>query len=156
MHLYEWNYAVAHLFRRRRASVEGLNAHLEVIRVKCTHQLNTYGRVCQVLLVSVAHVSLGHRDVNLLAGRITLAPLALCSQVNNMELTYHNTEIGLLLSHHGKLLHKRHFAGSRWLRPVILATWEAESRRIVVQSQPSGENSLWDPILKVPNTKKGW
>jgi hypothetical protein len=41
-----------------------------------------------------------------------------------------------------------------WLMPLILATQEAEIRRIVVQSQHS--NSLRDPILKKPITKKGW
>jgi hypothetical protein len=38
--------------------------------------------------------------------------------------------------------------------PVILATQEAEIRRILVQSQ-SGQVSLQDPILKKLFTKKG-
>jgi hypothetical protein len=42
-----------------------------------------------------------------------------------------------------------------WISPVILASQEVEIRRIVVQSQPRA-NSLRDPILKKPNTKKGW
>jgi hypothetical protein len=33
--------------------------------------------------------------------------------------------------------------------PVILAIQEAEMRRIMIPSQPN-------PILKKPNTKKGW
>jgi hypothetical protein len=37
--------------------------------------------------------------------------------------------------------------------PVILATQEAEIRRIAVRSQ-SWENSLKDPILKIPIAKK--
>jgi hypothetical protein len=40
-----------------------------------------------------------------------------------------------------------------WLTPEILATREAEIRRIVVQSQ-SRQNSSQDPISKKPNTKK--
>jgi hypothetical protein len=38
--------------------------------------------------------------------------------------------------------------------PVIPATQERESRRIIVQSQPQA-NSLRDPILKIPSRKKG-
>jgi hypothetical protein len=43
----------------------------------------------------------------------------------------------------------------QWFTPIILATQEAEIRRLMVQSQPQ-ENSLQDPISKIPNTKKGW
>jgi hypothetical protein len=39
-------------------------------------------------------------------------------------------------------------AGHRELTPVILATQEAEIRRITVQSQPQA-NNLGDPILKI-------
>jgi hypothetical protein len=39
--------------------------------------------------------------------------------------------------------------------PVIIDPQEAEIRRFIVQSQPQ-ENSLQDPISKIPNTKKGW
>jgi hypothetical protein len=39
--------------------------------------------------------------------------------------------------------------------PIILATQEAEMRRIEVQSQP-WQIVLWDPISKKPVTKKGW
>jgi hypothetical protein len=42
-----------------------------------------------------------------------------------------------------------------WFTPVILATWEVEIRRIVVQSQPRA-NSSRDPISKKLNIKKGW
>jgi hypothetical protein len=44
-------------------------------------------------------------------------------------------------------------AGHQWLTPIILATQEAEIKRISVQSQPQA-NSLQDPISKMPNTKK--
>jgi hypothetical protein len=40
-----------------------------------------------------------------------------------------------------------------WLTPIILATQEAEIRRITVRSQPPA-NSSGDPILKKPITKK--
>jgi hypothetical protein len=38
---------------------------------------------------------------------------------------------------------------------ILLATQEAEIRRITDQSKSWG-NSSQDPILKIPNTKKGW
>jgi hypothetical protein len=38
---------------------------------------------------------------------------------------------------------------------MILATWEAEIRRIIVQSQPWAKSS-GNPILKIPNRKQGW
>jgi hypothetical protein len=44
-------------------------------------------------------------------------------------------------------------AGHWWLTPLILATQEAAIRRTEVQSQP-GQNSLQDPISKIPNNKK--
>jgi hypothetical protein len=44
-------------------------------------------------------------------------------------------------------------AGHQRLTPVILATQEAEIRRILVRSQPR-QNSSQDPILKIPITKK--
>jgi hypothetical protein len=46
-------------------------------------------------------------------------------------------------------------AGYQWFTPVILATQEAEIRRIVVQSQPQA-NSSQDPISKKTFTKKDW
>jgi hypothetical protein len=39
--------------------------------------------------------------------------------------------------------------------PIILATQEAEIRRIMVLSQP-GQIVPQDPILKNPFTKNGW
>jgi hypothetical protein len=40
-----------------------------------------------------------------------------------------------------------HWARHQWLTPTILATQEAEIRRILVESQPWASNSR-DPILK--------
>jgi hypothetical protein len=56
---------------------------------------------------------------------------------------------------HGFKIHfKSYIPGpAEWLTPVILATQEAKVRRIAVQSQ-SWANSLGDPILKRPITKK--
>jgi hypothetical protein len=45
------------------------------------------------------------------------------------------------------------FAGCRWLTPVILATQEAEIRRIIVRSQP-GQKALKTLSRKKPITKK--
>jgi hypothetical protein len=42
-----------------------------------------------------------------------------------------------------------------WLTPVILATQEAEIRRITVRSQPR-EIVPQDPISKIFIIKKGW
>jgi hypothetical protein len=44
-------------------------------------------------------------------------------------------------------------SGHWYLTPVILATQEAEIRRITVPSQ-AGQTVLQDPILKKPFTKK--
>jgi hypothetical protein len=46
-------------------------------------------------------------------------------------------------------------SGHQWLLPVILATREAEIRRITVPSQLL-VNSSQDPVSKIPNTKKDW
>jgi hypothetical protein len=45
--------------------------------------------------------------------------------------------------------------GHQLLMPVILATQEAEIRKIAIQSQ-SQANISWGPILKIPITKKDW
>jgi hypothetical protein len=44
--------------------------------------------------------------------------------------------------------------GAGWLMPVILATKEANIRRIEVPSQPR-ENISQDPISKIAITRKG-
>jgi hypothetical protein len=43
-------------------------------------------------------------------------------------------------------------AECQWLSPIILATQEAEIRRMVVRSQPRQISSR-DPISKIPNTR---
>jgi hypothetical protein len=43
---------------------------------------------------------------------------------------------------------------AQWLTPIIPATQDAETRR--AGSRPALTNSSRDPILKMPNTKKGW
>jgi hypothetical protein len=45
-------------------------------------------------------------------------------------------------------------AGHQWFMPIILATQEAEIRRIVVPSQ-ARQIGLWDPISKKTLHKKG-
>jgi hypothetical protein len=47
-----------------------------------------------------------------------------------------------------------HKARCQWLTPIILATQEAEIRRILVQSQAG--QIVQDPVLKKPITKKVW
>jgi hypothetical protein len=49
-------------------------------------------------------------------------------------------------------LYKNDTSGHRWLILVILASQEAEIRRISVQSQPQANGSR-DPISKKPITK---
>jgi hypothetical protein len=44
-------------------------------------------------------------------------------------------------------------AGHQWYTPVILATQDAEFRRMVVRSKPQA-NSLRDPNSKIPNILK--
>jgi hypothetical protein len=46
-------------------------------------------------------------------------------------------------------------AGRRPLTPIILATQEAEIRRIAIRRQP-GQTVPQEPILKKTLTKKGW
>jgi hypothetical protein len=45
-------------------------------------------------------------------------------------------------------------ARCRWFTPVILATWEAEIRRIIVSSQVPRQ--IERPYLKNTHEKKGW
>jgi hypothetical protein len=49
--------------------------------------------------------------------------------------------------------HHQSVGNHQWFKPVILATEGAEIRRTAVQSQP-GQISSWDPISKIPNTKR--
>jgi hypothetical protein len=51
-------------------------------------------------------------------------------------------------------LKKGKIARCQWLPPVILATWESEIRRIVVESQPA-EMVHKTLSQNYPNTKKG-
>jgi hypothetical protein len=39
---------------------------------------------------------------------------------------------------------------AQWLTPVILATWEAEIRRVIVRGQPGLK------VLKIPSSNKSW
>jgi hypothetical protein len=56
----------------------------------------------------------------------------------------------------GGMIKKYIVARHQWHTPVILATQEAEIRRIAVQSQP-WSNSSQDPILKkTHHNQKGW
>jgi hypothetical protein len=52
------------------------------------------------------------------------------------------------------MTHQKLSLGCWWLTPIILATQEAEIRRIAIQSQ-SRQVILGDPILKKSITKKG-
>jgi hypothetical protein len=50
---------------------------------------------------------------------------------------------------------KKHIARCRGLMPIILATQEAEIKRITVRSQ-TREIVLLDPITNIANTKREW
>jgi hypothetical protein len=62
---------------------------------------------------------------------------------------------GIVHSKHASYCHtKIHcIAGHQWLMPLILATWGAEVRRIVVWGQPSQAHSSQDPISKITRAK---
>jgi hypothetical protein len=49
---------------------------------------------------------------------------------------------------------KATFARHWWLKPAIPATWEANIRNIMIQSQPPANNTS-NPVSKTPITKKG-
>jgi hypothetical protein len=46
------------------------------------------------------------------------------------------------------LVRNTYVAGHQWLTPVILATWEAEIRKIMVQDQPRQVDSI-SKIIRV-------
>jgi hypothetical protein len=52
-----------------------------------------------------------------------------------------------------QLIKRRFFAGCQWPTPIILATQEAEMRRIAVQSQPG--QIVYETISKKSQHKKG-
>jgi hypothetical protein len=60
----------------------------------------------------------------------------------------------LVIGGSAEIINKKGQAGCRWLMPVILATQEAEIRRMVVQSQ-LWANSSRDPISKNTQHKTG-
>jgi hypothetical protein len=107
--------------------------------------------VCQVLgpELSTAHNKTKLDSVIIISIiRMRKLKLKLFIQMQKVSLLWWCT---LVIQELKKIRQARHL----WVTSVILATQEAEIRRITIQSQLQA-NSSGDPISKTPITEKGW